>query len=163
MSGGSECLAVELNTRGRYAVTAMADLACHPADDAVALSVIGERQHLSAAYLEQIFGQLRRAGLVDSVRGRAGGYRLSRPATEISVAEIMAAVEEETRMTRCIDTTGKGPGCLGETKCLTHGLWHALGDHIRTFLADVSLQDVLDGVQLPPRTRGQVPLMTVRG
>ncbi len=154
---------MELNTRGRYAVTAMADLARYAGEDAIALSVIGERQHLSSAYLEQIFGQLRRAGLVDSVRGRSGGYRLTRPPAAIFVAEIMAAVEEETRMTRCIDTTGTGPGCLGESKCLTHGLWHALGDHIRGFLEDVSLQDVLDGVKVPARVGAQPLDMTVRG
>lgn len=140
---------MELNTRGRYAVMAMAELARHASDDTVALSVIAERQHLSPAYLEQIFGQLRRSGLVESVRGRSGGYRLGRAAAEIFVAEIMVAVEEQTRMTRCIDTTGSGTGCLGESKCLTHGLWHALGDHIRGFLEAVSLQDVLDGVRVP--------------
>ncbi len=128
---------------------AMAELARNGGDEAISLSVIAERQHLSSAYLEQIFGQLRRAGLVDSVRGRSGGYRLSMAPKEISVAAIMVAVEEETRMTRCVDTTGEGIGCLGEAKCLTHSLWHALGDHIRGFLEAVTLQDVLDGVRRP--------------
>ena len=94
---------MELNTRGRYAVTAMADLAKHGADGALALSMIAGRQQTSLAYLEQLFLKLRRAGLVESARGRLGGYRLSRPASAITVAEIMAAVEEDIRMTRCAD------------------------------------------------------------
>jgi Rrf2 family transcriptional regulator, iron-sulfur cluster assembly transcription factor len=142
---------VELNTRGRYAVMAMADLGKYGSHDAVSLSAIAERQQLSIAYLEQIFAQVRRAGLVESVRGRSGGYRLARPAPDISIAEIMTAVEEETRMTRCLDIEGETSGCLGHTKCQTHGLWHALGDHIRSFLASVSLQDVIAGAPIRPR------------
>jgi Rrf2 family transcriptional regulator, iron-sulfur cluster assembly transcription factor len=140
---------VELTTKGRYAVMAMADLAKFGGDGAVPLSAIADRQHLSLAYLEQIFVHLRRAGLVESARGRSGGYRLGRPARDIAISEIMAAVEEGTRMTRC----GAGePGCLGEERCLTHGLWHALGTHIAAFLASVSLQEVLDGIPatMPP-------------
>ena len=136
---------MELNTRGRYAVMAMADLAKHGGSDAIALSAIGERQKLSVAYLEQIFSQLRRAGLVESVRGRSGGYRLARAAAKIPIAAVMLAVEEETRMTRCLVLHGDSTGCVGHSKCLTHGLWHALGDHIRSFLNEVSLQDVVDG------------------
>ena len=135
---------MELNTRGRYAVMAMADLAKHADGHAIALSAIADRQQLSIAYLEQIFSQLRRAGLVDSVRGRAGGYRLARAAAEIKIADVMLAVEEETRMTRCGDLLSDIGGCLGASKCLTHGLWHALGDHIRGFLNGVTLQDVID-------------------
>lgn len=134
---------MELNTKGRYAVMAMADLAKHSEDNAVPLSAISERQQLSLAYLEQIFMHLRRAGLVDSARGRSGGYRLARPANEIRVAEIMRAVEEQTRMTRCMES---GIGCLGEERCLTHSLWAALGQEIETFLTKVSLKDVLDGL-----------------
>jgi Rrf2 family protein len=131
---------------------AMADLAKYQGDAAVPLSAIAERQDLSLPYLEQIFVQLRRASLVESARGRTGGYRLMRPACDISVAEVMAAVQEETRMTRCLGE--EGHGCLREEKCLTHDLWHALGNHISTFLANVSLQEVLDGV--PPVKR--IPL-----
>ncbi|MFM1813460.1 MAG: hypothetical protein RLZ98_155 [Pseudomonadota bacterium] len=138
---------MELNTRGRYAVMAMADIAKHGGEGAVPLSGVAERQGLSAAYLEQLFLKLRRAGLVESQRGRAGGYVLGRDAREIRVSEIMAAVEEETRMTRCL---GEGAaGCLGEERCLTHKLWEALGEEIQVFLSNVSLQDVLDGI--PPR------------
>lgn len=136
--------AMELNTRGRYAVMAMADLAKYGGSEAVSLAAIAERQHLSAAYLEQLFLQLRRAGLVESTRGRAGGYRLGRPAAQIHVGDIMYAVEEPTRMTRCLGE--HSIGCVGEGRCLTHDLWDALGDHIREFLAAVSLQDVIEGI-----------------
>jgi Rrf2 family transcriptional regulator, iron-sulfur cluster assembly transcription factor len=115
--------------------------------DAVSLAVIAERQHLSAAYLEQLFVALRRAELVESVRGRSGGYRLARPAASITIAQIMTAVEEDTRMTRCHDEPG---GCVGSERCLTHGLWHALERHIQGFLAGITLQDVLDGGPLGP-------------
>ncbi|MFM9942042.1 MAG: Rrf2 family transcriptional regulator [Hyphomicrobiaceae bacterium] len=135
---------MDLNTKGRYAVMAMADIAKHADLDAVPLSQIADRQRMSLAYLEQIFARLRRAGLVESVRGRTGGYRLGRPASRITVAEVMAAVEEEVRMTRC--GGDHGAPCLGTERCLTHGLWDALGEQIAHFLAQVSLQDVLDGI-----------------
>jgi Rrf2 family protein len=122
---------------------AMADLAKHGQVAAMPLSAIAERQNLSVAYLEQIFLKLRRAGLVDSERGRGGGYRLARPASEIMVADVMRAVEEGTRMTRCQGATGVG--CVGENRCLTHGLWDALGEHIQGFLTQISLDDVLRG------------------
>ncbi len=137
---------MELTTRGRYAVMAMADLAKHTptaGEAAMPLSAIADRQQLSIAYLEQIFLKLRRAGLVESERGRAGGYRLSRQPADIMVAEIMGAVEEDTRMTRC-QGEDEG-GCIGESRCLTHGLWDALGEHIHVFLSHVSLDDVLSG------------------
>ncbi len=128
---------------------AMADLARHGQDEAVPLSAIAERQHLSLPYLEQLFLKLRRAGLVESARGRTGGYRLGRPAGSISVAAVMSAVEEDTRMTRC---HGSGPGgCLGDKQCLTHALWDALGAHIASFLSDVTLQNVIDGIPKQPR------------
>jgi Rrf2 family protein len=141
---------LELTTKGRYAVMALADLAGHGEGRAVPLSAIAERQQLSVAYLEQIFLKLRRAGLVESERGRSGGYVLSRPAAAITVSEIMSAVAEETRMTRCAGEDG--PGCIGEHRCLTHGLWLALGDHIQDFLSSVCLADVLEG-RIGDRTR----------
>ena len=127
---------------------AMADLAQAGSDHArasqtVPLSVIAERQRLSVAYLEQIFIKLRRASLVESERGRSGGYKLARPACEIMVADIMTAVEEDTRMTRCHGE--HSAGCVGDQRCLTHGLWDALGGHIKQFLDSVSLADVLKG------------------
>lgn len=143
---------MELTTRGRYAVMAMADLALHAGEGAMSLPAIAERQHLSAAYLEQIFLRLRRAGLVESERGRSGGYRLCRPPAAIMVADIMTAVEEETRMTRCLGEDGGG--CVSEHKCLTHGLWHALGTEIRSFLNGVSLADVVGGRFATPPAAG---------
>lgn len=134
---------MELNTKGRYAVMAMADMAKHASEDAIPLSAIAERQHISLAYLEQIFQRLRRAGLVESARGRTGGYRLGRGAATISVAEVMSAVEEEVRMTRCAGE--QGIPCMAGERCLTHDLWDALGGEIASFLSRVSLQDVIDG------------------
>ena len=144
---------MELNTKGRYAVMAMADLAKHASDAALPLSAIAERQQISLAYLEQLFVKLRRAGLVASARGRSGGYRLGRSADTISVAEIMAAVEEETRMTRCGGEHAEP--CLAGQRCLTHGLWDALGDHIAAFLKKVTLQEVLEGI--PPAKLARLP------
>lgn len=148
---------MELNTKGRYAVMAMADLAKYEAKyertDPVPLSAVAERQHISLAYLEQLFLRLRRAGLVTSERGRTGGYRLSRTAAAITVAEIMAAVEEGTRMTRCAGE--EGLPCLPGERCLTHGLWDALGEHIGEFLGRVTLKDVLEGM---PRQKTTVPV-----
>ena len=124
---------------------AMADIAAqavqHGPDRAVPLSEIAKRQHLPLAYLEQLFGKLRDKGLVASVRGRSGGYRLARGAHEIVVVEVLEAVEEPTRMTRCLGADA--PGCVGDARCLTHGLWSALGRHIHGFLAGVTLADVV--------------------
>src|SRR5215468_5942335 len=122
----------------------MADLARYGADAALALPMIAERQQISLAYLEQLFLRLRRAGLVASARGRSGGYRLGRPATSITVAEIMAAVEEDIRMTRCNGEMEKP--CMPGQRCLTHGLWNALGDQIAAFLHGVTLKEVIDGI-----------------
>lgn len=135
---------MELNTRGRYAVMAMADLARQGGDAAVPLSQISERQRITVAYLEQLFQQLRRAGLVDSARGRSGGYRLGRPARDITVAEVMAAVDEGVRMTRCAGSMGEP--CLVGERCLTHDLWAALGSEIQAFLTRISLDDVINGL-----------------
>lgn len=139
---------MQLSTRSRYAVMAMVDLAeqaacCGP----VSLACVAERQQLSLCYLEQLFGGLRRAGLVRSVRGPGGGYRLTRPAETISIAEIVGAVEEPLRATRC--ETGSR-GCLngedgGHKPCATHDLWAELGRQIALFLEGITLQDVLRG------------------
>jgi iron-sulfur cluster assembly transcription factor IscR len=134
---------MDLNTRGRYAVMAMADLARNAGEDAVPLTDIADRQQISLAYLEQLFQKLRRAGIVESARGRLGGYRLARGVAAITVAEVMAAVEEPVVMTRC---QGHGSaGCVAGDRCLTHDLWDALGDHIAGFLGSVSLEDIIDG------------------
>ena len=134
---------MELNTRGRYAVMALADIAKHGNGRAVSLSEISERQQLPVAYLEQIFAKLREAGLVESVRGRSGGYRLVGSADRIIIADIMVAVDEGTRMTRCMNDDSVG--CVGSQRCLTHGLWRALGEHIEVFLGGVTLHDVVAG------------------
>lgn len=132
---------MELNTKGRYAVMAMADIARHGQDTAVPLSQIADRQRLPLPYLEQIFLQLRRAGLVESARGRAGGYRLSRAAADVSVAAIMGAVDEETRFTRCGHS--EDGGCTAGERCITHSLWQGLGDATTRYLESVSLTDVI--------------------
>ncbi len=133
---------MDLNTRGRYAVMAMADLTKNGVERAISLHEIAERQGLSEAYLGQIFASLRHAGLVVSVRGRGGGYQLARAAKHIMVSEVMAAVDEQTNMTRC--GVGSTVGCVGNKPCLTHNLWAALGQHIEIFLARISLQDVIE-------------------
>lgn len=134
---------MQLSTKGRYAVMAMTDLATRPAGPPVTLAEIAGRQEISLAYLEQLFSRLRRHGVVESVRGPGGGYRLSRPAGQISVADVVLAVDEPLKATRC---AGQGVGCLkGGARCLTHDLWQATGDQIEQFLAGISLADVVAG------------------
>jgi Rrf2 family iron-sulfur cluster assembly transcriptional regulator len=130
---------VRLTTKGRYAVTAMLDLAYHGAEKPVALTDIASRQDISLSYLEQLFAKLRRAGLVVGVRGPGGGYQLSRPAAQINIAEIIAAVDESVDSTRC---GGKG-NCQNNQPCLTHELWAGLSAQIRAYLAGISLADLL--------------------
>jgi len=137
---------MRLSTKGRYAVMAMADLArrqAEQAERAVALSDIATRQEISLSYLEQLFARLRRQGLVQSHRGPGGGYRLARAAAATSIAEIVLAVDEPLRATRC---GAKSPGCMmnGE-RCLTHDLWEETGRQIEAWLASVSLEDVVAG------------------
>ena len=136
---------MRLSTKGRYAVMAMADLARRQSEPcrAVALAEIALRQEISLSYLEQLFARLRRKGLVQSARGPGGGYRLTRTAEETSIADIVMAVDEPLRATRCAE---QGKGCMmkGE-RCLTHDLWEGLGRRIEDYLASVSLADVLTG------------------
>jgi Rrf2 family transcriptional regulator, iron-sulfur cluster assembly transcription factor len=135
---------MRLSTKGRYAVMAMTDLARREGEVArgVALADIAARQEISLSYLEQLFARLRRKGLVISARGPGGGYRLSRAADAISVGEIVQAVDEPLRATRC--TEGKGCMTKGE-RCLTHDLWEDLGRRIEDYLGSVSLADVIGG------------------
>ena len=141
---------MRLSTKGRYAVMAMADLAKSGRGEggegrAVSLAEIAARQEISLSYLEQLFARLRRAGLVNSVRGPGGGYRLSRPARDTAVADIVLAVDEPIRATRCsVRNTAKGCMASGE-RCLTHDLWADLGAEIQAFLTAVSLEDVVMG------------------
>jgi Rrf2 family iron-sulfur cluster assembly transcriptional regulator len=135
---------MRLSTKGRYAVMAMADLARRETDvaRAVALADIAARQEISLSYLEQLFARLRRKGLVTSARGPGGGYRLARTADDTSIADIVHAVDEPLRATRCKESRG----CMvrGE-RCLTHDLWADLGDRIEDYLSSVTLADVVGG------------------
>ena len=138
---------MRLSTKGRYAVMAMADLARNGQADgvvrAVSLAEIATRQEISLSYLEQLFARLRKSGLVQSVRGPGGGYRLAKGADETVVAEIVLAVDEPIRATRCIGhSSPKGCMMAGE-RCVTHNLWEDLGDEIHRYLAGVSLEDVV--------------------
>jgi Rrf2 family iron-sulfur cluster assembly transcriptional regulator len=135
---------MRLSTKGRYAVMAMADLAGHDtACRAVSLSEIAERQDISLSYLEQLFAKLRRRGLVRSMRGPGGGYRLSRPPQEIRVSDVIVAVDEPIAATRC--ASGSPVGCTGTgSRCATHDLWEELGRQIHVFLSSVSLADVVE-------------------
>ena len=135
---------MKLTTRARYAVMAMVDLAAHEEDAPVSLADIAEREEISLPYLEQIFCALRRRGLVRSVRGPGGGYRLARAADDIRVAEIFCAMDEPLRATRC--ETDWDHGCRQDrAHCSTHALWAELGNFVHLFLSSVSLADVVDG------------------
>jgi Rrf2 family iron-sulfur cluster assembly transcriptional regulator len=139
---------MRLSTKGRYAVMAMADLAGHAAESdmetrPVALADIAERQDISLSYLEQLFAKLRRGGLVTSVRGPGGGYRLSRPSDQLRIADIIMAVDEPIAATRCKPGAAKGCTKTG-ARCVTHDLWEELGQQIHVFLSSVSLADVVE-------------------
>jgi Rrf2 family iron-sulfur cluster assembly transcriptional regulator len=137
---------MRLSTKGRYAVMALADLAGRQdlvVGRGVALAEIAERQQISLSYLEQLFSRLRRRGLVVSARGPGGGYRLARTAAETNIAEVVLAVDEPLRATRCKDG-GKGCMARGE-RCITHDLWEEMGRQLHGYLASVSLADVLGG------------------
>lgn len=131
---------MRLTTKGRYAVTAMLDLALHKDAGPVSLADISGRQEISLSYLEQLFAKLRRNHLVSSVRGPGGGYELNRAATEINIAEIIDAVNESMDTTRC---QGAGDCQKGET-CLTHHLWQDLSEQIHVFLQNISLADLVE-------------------
>jgi Rrf2 family iron-sulfur cluster assembly transcriptional regulator len=134
---------MQLSTKGRYAVMAMTDLAGRPDGRATPVAEIAERQQISQAYLEQLFARLRRRGLVTAHRGPGGGYRLAKPASETSVADVVIAVDEPLRAIRC---GGGKAGCMKDgARCLTHDLWEETGRQIRDYLASVSLADVVSG------------------
>ena len=133
---------MKLTAKGRYAVMAVADLAAQGQSATVALSDIAARQSISLSFLEQLFGKLRRAGLVDSQRGASGGYRLVKDPSELTLDEIIFAVDEDIKAHGC--TPEARQGCTGlSTKCLTHNLWGALEQHIEQFLAGITISDVL--------------------
>lgn len=130
---------MRLTTKGRYAVTAMLDLALHYDEGPITLADISQRQGISLSYLEQLFAKLRRKGLVDSTRGPGGGYRLSRTPDEIPVADVIIAVDEKLETTRC----GGLGNCQEDERCLTHDLWTELSDQIYRFLSGISLGNLV--------------------
>jgi Rrf2 family transcriptional regulator, iron-sulfur cluster assembly transcription factor len=133
---------MRLTTKGRFAVTAMIDLGLRSTNGPVALAAISGRQQISLSYLEQLFGKLRRAELVESTRGPGGGYSLGRPASAITVADIIVAVDEPIDATGC---AGK-ENCMGDDsgKCMTHDLWAALNTKMIDFLSSITLQKLVD-------------------
>jgi len=137
---------MKLTTKGRFAVTAMVDIAMSQGKHPVTLAGISQRQKISLSYLEQLFGKLRRRGLVDSVRGPGGGYRLARDMGQISVADVILAVDETLDSTQC----GGRENCRDENKCITHNLWADLNQHIFSFLGGVTLAKLVAEQQPGP-------------
>ena len=137
---------MRLTTKGRFAVTAMLDLAMHGQSGPVTLAGISERQKISLSYLEQLFGKLRRRELVESVRGPGGGYHLAREASLVSVADIVRAVEEPLDSTQC----GGRENCRGEQRCMTHDLWEELNTTVYGFLAGVTLSQLVEKQRSKP-------------
>jgi len=130
---------VRLTTKGRYAVTAMLDLALHHGNGPITLADIAQRQGISLSYLEQLFSRLRKRSLVSSVRGPGGGYSLARDAADIYVAEVITAVDENVDTTRCHGAHN----CQDNQRCLTHDLWHDLSVRIYEYLNGISLQELM--------------------
>ena len=130
---------MRLTTKGRFAVTAMLDLALHAQAGPVALANISARQKISLSYLEQLFGKLRRNSLVESVRGPGGGYNLGRPLDQLTVADIIIAVEEPIDSRQC---EGRD-NCLGDRRCMTHDLWENLNTTVVNYLAGVTLAQLV--------------------
>jgi len=143
---------MRLTTKGRFAVTAMVDLAMSQGKYPVTLAAISERQKISLSYLEQLFGKLRRRALVDSVRGPGGGYRLAQDMAQISVADIILAVDETLDSTQC----GGRENCRDEKKCITHNLWADLNRHIFGYLGAVTLRQLVDEQKPEPDGVAQV-------
>jgi Rrf2 family iron-sulfur cluster assembly transcriptional regulator len=137
---------MRLTTKGRFAVTAMLDLALHGAAGPVTLAGISERQKISLSYLEQLFGKLRRRGLVESVRGPGGGYCLARDASKVTVADIICAVEETIDSTQC---SGR-ENCHDNQRCMTHDLWEELNTTVHGFLAGVTLGQLVERQRTNP-------------
>lgn len=131
---------MRLTTKGRFAVTAMIDLALRSGDGPVTLAGISDRQKISLSYLEQLFGKLRRFNIVDSVRGPGGGYCLARPGNQITVADIVRAVDETLDATQC----GGRENCKDEERCMTHELWTTLNFKMYEYLSSVKLSDLVE-------------------
>lgn len=131
---------MRLTTKGRFAVTAMIDLAMNTQNGAVKLSAISERQNISLSYLEQLFSKLRRAQLVESLRGPGGGYILAAPASQINIAQIIKAAEDKLDATQCSSRAN----CHHGSPCLTHELWENLNKTINEYLSSVTLQSIIE-------------------
>lgn len=150
---------MRLTTKGRFAVTAMLDLALRSEQGPITLAAISERQQISLSYLEQLFGKLRRHALVDSVRGPGGGYCLARASARISVADIVRAVDETLDATQC----GGKQNCKDEEPCMTHDLWVTLNQKVYDYLDSVSLQELVNKEQKTAIAQGRkTPLATHR-
>ncbi len=130
---------MRLTTKGRFAVTAMIDIGMYGGRGPVTLAAVSERQRISLSYLEQLFGKLRRAGLVESVRGPGGGYNLAKDAAQVSVADVIVAVDEPIDTTQC----GGLENCRDDRRCMTHDLWASLNEHIFSFLSGVTLAELV--------------------
>lgn len=135
---------MNISTRGRYGLRALADMALHAIEGPVALRIIADRQNISESYLEQVFSSLRKAGLVRSVRGAQGGYELSRPAGEITIGEILRALEGPISPVHCVGESSPGSECEMEKACITRPFWEELRNVINHFLDQTTLQDVVD-------------------
>ena len=131
---------MKLTTKGRYAVTAILDVALHCGERAVNLSEIAKRQDISVTYLEQLFAKLRKRGLVESLRGPGGGYRLAMEPQEITVARVIYSVDETIDMTRCAGQQN----CQVEARCLTHDLWMGLNQHVANYLNGITIADLME-------------------
>ena len=143
---------MRLTTKGRYAVTAMLDLSLNYGVRPITLADISDRQGISLSYLEQLFSNLRRQGLVSSSRGPGGGYRLSRSADEVTVLDIISAVDEKVDTTRC---EGKG-NCSNGEQCLSHEIWHSLSEQIKMYLGGITLGQVVKDHQMNNVTSDKV-------
>ena len=132
---------MRLTTKGRYAVTAVLDLALHQASGPVSLAAISARQDISLSYLEQLFSKLRRNGIVNSTRGPGGGYTLQRETEEITISDVIVAIDETCQVAPCDEKSG----CSEDYQCLTHDLWQEISNEIREFLDGISLAEVIAG------------------
>lgn len=139
---------MKLSTKGRYAVTALADIALQGDEALVSLGDISARQDISLAYLEQLFVKLRKAGLVESVRGPGGGYRLARGASGTRISDVMSAVDERLNAMGCEGNPGQGCGG-SKAGCLTHNLWEQLSAHVYVFLNQTTIADVVEDKMVP--------------
>ncbi|MCX8601475.1 MULTISPECIES: Fe-S cluster assembly transcriptional regulator IscR [unclassified Gilliamella] len=135
---------MKLTSKGRYAVTAMLDVALHSQSGPVSLADISERQEISLSYLEQLFSRLRKNGLVTSVRGPGGGYVLSRSMDQIAISSIVKAVNETVHATKCHGQDG----CQGGVRCLTHSLWNDLSERIEEFLTSITLSELVNNKEV---------------